>query len=124
MFCWVRSVKDVVEVCNFFCNWCDHVCVMLFLDGILCSIHGWNFPDIMIVFRFCEMLVYCDVHLVNLYYVGVVINWVPMFFVWDQMCDVAFRVGVHLDKMVGYRGSFIVDGVVIVDGFLLTELNL
>lgn len=96
--------------------------VMPFLEGRPCSIHGWVFVDHVAALRPCEMVVWRDeAH--RFVYGGASTTWEPPAADREQMRDVARRVGRHLREVVGYRGTFSVDGVLTDDGFRPTELN-
>jgi biotin carboxylase len=96
---------------------------MPFLEGIPCSIHGWVFPDEVIGFRPCEMLVLRVPGASTLSYAGAGTAWEPSGEVTRAMQEAVVRVGQHLREKVGYLGSFTMDGVATERGFLPTELN-
>ena len=123
MLRWVRSRSEGRAAQLFLAEHCDRVRVMPFLEGIPCSIHGWVFPREVISIRPCEMLVLRRKGSDRLVYAGAATTWEPSDTVRIQMESAVVRVGEHIRKKVGYRGSFTMDGVVTADGFLPTELN-
>ncbi len=120
---WVRNRREAEDAHSFLRDRCDRARVMPFLEGIPCSIHGWVFPDEVIGFRPCEMLVFRVPGSSKLSYAGAGTAWEPSEEVGRAMRDAVLRVGQHLRERVGYRGSFTMDGVATERGFLPTELN-
>ncbi len=120
---WVRSNTDVEEASEFFAAHCDSVRVMPFLEGIPCSIQGMVFPDEVIAFRPCEMLVFRPDSGIKLRYGGTATFWDPPTEDREEMRACARAVGAFLHEAVGYLGAFTVDGILTVDGFRPTELN-
>ena len=120
---WVRTSEQAKQAYDFFTDKCDHLRVMPFMNGLPCSIHGWNFSTETIALRPCEMLVFQQHGSSKLIYSGSSTNWKPTEKTRKQMQDVAIKVGKHLKKTIGYRGSFTVDGIVTKNGFRPTELN-
>lgn len=120
---WVRGPDDVEDAVGFFAAAAHRVRVMPFLDGIPCSIHGMVFDDHVATFRPCEMIVLRRSGTSSLYYAGPATSWEPPDDDRDHMRRVARSVGDHLDRSVGYRGVFTVDGVMTAHGFRPTELN-
>jgi hypothetical protein len=120
---WVNESHEFEEAKEFFSKVCDKVRVMPFIDGIPCSIHGWVFPNEVVAFRPCEMIVYRVTGTLNFNYSGSSTNWAPRPEVASEMKRTAIRVGEYLQNKFGYRGSYSVDGVVSSEGFFPTELN-
>ncbi|NIA25160.1 MAG: hypothetical protein GWP04_06275 [Gammaproteobacteria bacterium] len=120
---WVRNDADADEARAFFGEHCDRVRVMPFLEGIPCSIHGMVFPDVVIAFRPCEMIVLRPGVGNKLHYGGAATFWDPPDADREMMRDAARAVGDVLREWVDYRGAFTIDGVMTDDGFRPTELN-
>jgi hypothetical protein len=120
---WVRNRREAEDAHSFLGARCDRARVMPFLEGIPCSIHGWVFPDEVIGFRPCEMLVFRVPGSSKLSYAGAGTAWEPPGQVARAMHSAVVRVGQHLKERVGYLGSFTMDGVATKGGFLPTELN-
>jgi hypothetical protein len=59
----------------------------------------------------------------KLHYAGAATNWAPSPKIAAQMRDAVQRVGEQIQKEVGYRGSFTLDGVCTPTGFYPTEIN-
>lgn len=123
MLRWVRTPTEATAAHAFLAGCSDVVRVMPFLEGIPCSIHGWNFPNTTIGLRPCEMLVFRRPNSDKLVYAGAATCWTPPEADRVAMRDMVVGVGEHLRQTVGYRGSFTVDGVMTANGFLPTELN-
>ena len=123
MLRWVRDKKDARNAYEFFADSCDTIRMMPFMDGIPCSIHGWVFKDKTIGLRPCEMLIFQREGISNLTYSGASTNWKPSEPYRQEMVDSVVKVGDHLRETVGYRGSFTMDGVMTIQGFMPTELN-
>lgn len=120
---WVRGPEDLEDALAFFDASAHHVRIMPFLEGIPCSIHGMVFDGHVAAFRPCEMVVLRRAGSSELLYAGTASSWDPRPLDRREMREVARRVGRHLDRAVGYRGVFTVDGVMTADGFRPTELN-
>ncbi len=120
---WVRTPDDAAEAQTFLSVHADRVRVMPFLDGVPCSIHAIVFPEAVITFRPCEMLVFRVPGQSRLAYAACSTFWLPPEEDREAMRDVARRIGTHLRDTVGYRGCLTVDGVLTADGFRPTELN-
>ncbi len=120
---WIRHPEDLDEALGFYGDHCDRVRVMPFLEGVPCSIHGMVFPETVIALRPCEMLTLRPNSGNRLRYGGSATFWDPPEPDREEMRDIARKVGSHLDKTVGFRGGFTVDGVLTEVGFLPTELN-
>ena len=120
---WVQTEKQARHAYDFFATKCNAIRIMPFMNGLPCSIHGWNFSEETIALRPCEMLVYRQANSSMLIYSGSSTNWKPAEKTRKQMHDTAIKVGNHLRKTVGYLGSFTIDGIVTKHGFRPTELN-
>jgi hypothetical protein len=120
---WVRTETDFGATFPFFRSHCDRVRIQAFMEGIPCSIHGMVFPDTVIAFRPCEMLVYRRPGSNRLTYGGAATAWSPPSSDREAMRHTAKLVGAHLREHYGYRGVFTIDGIMTKDGFLPTELN-
>ncbi len=123
MLRWVRTPEDADEALEHLGSQCDVARVMPFLDGLPCSIHAVIFPDHTAVFRPVEMIVLRARGRNRLQYGGVATFWDAPPAAADYMRDVARRTAAHLQRTVGYRGTFGIDGVLTADGFFPTELN-
>ena len=123
MLRWVRDRKDAHCAFDFFTTSCDTIRLMPFMDGIPCSIHGWVFKDKTIGLRPCEMLIFQREGISQLTYSGASTNWKPTEQHRQEMVESVVKVGDHLRESVGYRGSFTMDGVMTIHGFMPTELN-
>ena len=120
---WIRSDRDLRGIIPFFRSHCDQVRIQPFLNGIPCSIHGIVYPDEVVSFRPCEMLVFRQSNSTRFRYAGAATTWDPPRGDREYLRNVASRVGVHLRALYGYRGAFTIDGVMTQSGFLPTELN-
>ena len=120
---WVRTEAHTDEAVAFMEAHCDRVRVMPFIEGIPCSIHAMVFPEEVIVFRPCEMLVFRRPGQARLHYGRAATFWDPPPADRDEMRSIARRVGEHLRTTLGYRGALTVDGIMGRDGFVPTELN-
>ena len=120
---WVRTENDFSGSFPFFRSHCDQVRIQAFMEGIPCSIHGMVFPDAVIAFRPCEMLVFRRPDSNRLTYAGAATAWDPPQVDREFMRTAAQRVGSHLRAQYGYRGVFTLDGIMTKQGFLPTELN-
>ena len=123
---WVQPDADgahVADATAFFAAHCDTVRVMPFMEGIPCSIHGLVFPEEVIAFRPCEMIVLRDPASSRLRYAQTATYWDPPLAERETMRALARLVGAHLRDTVGYRGAFTIDGVMTHEGFRPTELN-
>jgi len=119
----VRTSEDAEQARSFFAGHCDRVRVMPFLEGIPCSIHGMVFPDEVIAFRPCEMIMLRPDRGTRLHYGGSATFWDPADADREAMRAVARSVGGVLREAVDYRGGFTIDGIMTEEGFLPTELN-
>lgn len=120
-----RHVRTADEMEDLHDEWeqiADQIRVMPFLEGTVCSIHGWVFPDYVAVFRPCEMLVFRKPN-GSFHYGRAASFWDPSDSDREQMRSVARRVGEYLQQSYRYRGAFTIDGVMTSDGFRPTELN-
>ena len=120
---WVRDDSDRAAAAAFFLPRCDRVRVMPFLEGVPCSIHGFVLPDGTAALRPVEIVVLRDPAHRTFAYSGLGTTWDPPPADRDEMRDAVRRVGKHLQRVHGYRGSFGIDGVLTADGFRPTELN-
>lgn len=100
----------------------DYIRVMPFLEGIVCSIHGFVFPDYVASFRPCEMLCFRRPD-GRFLYARAATFWDPAPADREAMRSMAKHVGEHLRATFGYRGAFTIDGMMTADGFRPTELN-
>ena len=120
---WVRDEADAVQTAAFLGKHCDRVRVMPFLEGLPCSIHAFVTADAVAPIHPCEMLVFRTEGSNKLHYAGASTNWVPSPEIGAQMRDAVQRVGEQIQREVGYRGSFTLDGVCTSTGFYPTEIN-
>lgn len=118
----IRRPDDLPEAESFFEAHCDRVRVMLFLDGVPCSIHGFVLRDVVIAFRPIENVT-LRTPSNRLHYAGVASFWDPPQADREYMRRIARRVGQLIAERVGYRGGFTIDGILTEDGFRPTELN-
>lgn len=118
----IRGPADHEEAERFFAAHCDRVRVMPFLDGTPCSIHGFVHTGEVVAFRPVELLVLRR-PTNRFLYAGTATFWDPDPAEREAMRETAGKVGAELDRRVGYRGGFTVDGVLTADGFRPTELN-
>lgn len=95
--------------------------VMPFVEGIPCSIHGTVFPDHVLTLRPVESMTFVQGR--HFRYAGTASFWRPKEDVINAMRESAVRLGDHLRKTLGYRGTFTLDGVLGADGFMPTEVN-
>jgi hypothetical protein len=119
---WVVSTEERDAALGFFADRCDRVRVMPFLEGVPCSIHGCVLPDGTAVFRPLELAVLRGPGR-RFVYGGLGTSWDPPAADRTAMRELARRAGDRLGEVVGYRGSFGIDGVLTVEGFRPTELN-
>lgn len=120
---WVRDPADVGPAVDWFGEHAEVVRVMPFLEGIPCSIHGFNAPDGTAVFLPVEMIIFRHAERPQFVYGRAANFWEPPAAVRDEMRRAARRLGAQLHDRVGYLGSFGIDGVTTSEGFRPTELN-
>jgi hypothetical protein len=120
---WVRDPLDVPPAVDWFSKHATRVRVTPFLDGIPCSIHGFNTGDGTAVFLPVEMIILRHAERPEFIYARAANFWNPPDEVRDEMRRAARNMGALLDERVGYRGGFDIDGVATADGFRPTELN-
>ena len=96
---------------------------MPFLEGIPCSIHGFNTGDGTAAFLPVEMIIFRHAERPEFIYGRAANFWNPPDEVRDEMRRAARNMGALLDERVGYRGGFDIDGVATAEGFRPTELN-
>jgi hypothetical protein len=120
---WVRDPVDVQPAVDWFSEHAELVRVMPFLDGIPCSIHGFNTGDGTAVFLPVEMIIFRHTERPEFIYGRAASFWNPPEAIRDEMRRAARSMGALLDERVGYRGGFDIDGVATADGFRPTELN-
>ncbi len=120
---WVRDPVDVQPAVDWFSEHATRVRVTPFLDGIPCSIHGFNTGDGTAVFLPVEMIILRHAQRPEFIYARAANFWNPPDEVRDEMRRAARNMGALLDERVGYRGGFDIDGVATADGFRPTELN-
>jgi len=120
---YVNSREEAEKARIFLAQYCDHVRIMPFLEGIPCSIHGWVFPEEVVSFRPCEMLVLREDSSSSFVYCGVGTSWKPSQEIAQEMKDIAVKGGRYLQQKYDYRGNFTIDGVATKEGFFPTELN-
>lgn len=102
---------------------------MPFLDGVPCSIHGMVIGGEVISFRPSEMLVFRDQAAPKLIYCRSANFWDPPDAITDVMRASAEAIGRELQRRVGFRGVFTLDGVTGssidgCEGFVPTEVNM
>lgn len=120
---WVRNDLVLGAAAEWFERRARRVRVMPFLDGIPCSIHAYVTPRGVAVFRPVEMLIARRLKPPGFVYLGYSTTWDPPDRVRHQMRTAARAVAETLDREVGYRGAFSIDGVATPEGFRPTELN-
>jgi hypothetical protein len=119
---WVPTGTEESAI-DWFADRADTVRVMPFLDGIPCSIHGFVTGTGVATFRPYEMIVLRRADRSGFVYAGGGTFWDPPVADRESMRRAAGSVGEVLDRLVGYRGPYSVDGVMTVDGFIPTEVN-
>jgi hypothetical protein len=119
---WVPTGTEEAAV-DWFTGRADVVRVMPFLDGIPCSIHGFVTGTGVATFRPYEMIVLRRADRSGFLYAGGGTFWDPPIADREAMRWAARSVGRVLDRLVGYRGPYSVDGIMTADGFLPTEVN-
>ncbi len=120
---WVRGSGDVAPAARWFAEHANRVRVMPFLDGVPCSIHGFNTGDGAAVFSPVEMLIFRHADRPEFIYARAANFWDPPTVIRDQMRAAARAMGGVLRRRVGYLGCFGIDGVATSEGFRPTELN-
>jgi hypothetical protein len=122
---WVRTTSDADAATQYFATHCNRVRVMPFLEGVPCSVHGIVFPQHVAASRPVEMVTLrrSDTGNSGFFYAGCASFYDPPALTRDRMRSIAYRVGTALRAEVGFRGAFTVDGVIVGDRFLPTELN-
>lgn len=120
---WVVGPIEARAAAEFFAPLGRSVRVMPFLDGIPCSIHAVVTGRGSAVGRPVENVILRRVSPRGFVYAGVSRSWDPPEELRQEMRDVARRVAALLDRGVGYRGAFGIDGIATRDGFLPNELN-
>lgn len=120
----VVTAEDAARAVAHLAPRCARARVMPFLPGIPCSIHGVVFPDHVVALRPAEMVMLRrPLGGRPFVYARAATFWDPPAADREAMRDLARRVGAHLRRTVGYRGTFTLDGVMTADGFRPTELN-
>ncbi|UPK73373.1 hypothetical protein MU582_13095 [Nocardioidaceae bacterium SCSIO 66511] len=120
---WVRTPEQAADAETFFAANCDRVRVMPYLEGPSCSIHGFVLPDGVAALRPVEQVQIPDAGEGRFASTGMSTWWDPAPEVRNAMREAARAVGRVLDRRVGYRGGFSIDGIVTAEGFRPTELN-
>jgi hypothetical protein len=120
---WVRDPADTQPAVDWFSEHAEMVRVMPFLDGIPCSIHGFNTGDGTAVFLPVEMIIFRHAELPEFIYGRAANFWNPPQAIRDEMRSAARNMGSLLRERVGYLGGFDIDGVATAEGFRPTELN-
>jgi hypothetical protein len=120
---WVPGPADASVATGWFSQHADRVRVMPFLEGVPCSIHGFNTADGTAVFRPVEMMIFRHGEQPAFIYGQAANFWEPPPGITEQMRRAARRMGAVIAERVGYLGGFGIDGVATADGFLPTELN-
>ena len=120
---WVSGPAQYGEAAAWFSHRAREVRVMPFLDGLPCSIHGYIASDGVATFRPVEIVVLRTADHTDLIYAGAATLWDPPTEIRDEMRSAAHQVAAELQRRVGYRGPFGIDGICTEDGFLPTELN-
>ena len=120
---WIRDGDDGRDATAFFAEHCDRVRVAPFVDGLSCSVHGFVTDDGVAVLRPVELVNLRRPTGDRLQYAGCATFWDPPDADRDTMRAAAHRLGEHLRELVAYRGSFTLDGIIGVDGFVATECN-
>ena len=120
---WVRGAADVQPAVEWLSAHAATVRVMPFLDGIPCSIHGFNTQDGTAVFLPVELIIFRHAEAPEFVYARAANFWNPPRTMRDQMRRAARDMGALLYQRVGYLGGFGIDGVATRDGFRPTELN-
>ena len=120
---WVRDPEDVQPAVDWFSEHAEQVRVMPFLEGIPCSIHGFNTGDGTAVFLPVEMIIFRHAELPEFVYGRAANFWVPPDAIEEEMRLAARNMGALLAERVGYLGGFGIDGVATAEGFRPTELN-
>jgi len=120
---WVRTEAEAHTVSSWMAEHAWKVRVMPFVEGVPCSIHGIVFPDYVVALRPCEMLVFRQLSTGRFKYGHSATFWDPLPNDRAQMREAVQRAGAYLRETVGYRGTFTIDGVMGMQGFVPTELN-
>ncbi len=120
---WVRGAADVKPAVEWLSAHAETVRVMPFLDGIPCSIHGFNTRDGTAVFLPVELIIFRHAEASELIYARAANFWNPPGTIRDEMRRAARDMGALLAQRVGYLGGFGIDGVATRHGFRPTELN-
>jgi hypothetical protein len=120
---WVRGADEVGPATAWFAEHAETVRVMPFLEGVPCSIHGFNTRDGTAVFLPVELMIFRNAERPEFFYGQAANFWDPPPSIADEMRDAARRMGGLIAGRVGYLGSFGIDGVATSSGFLPTELN-
>jgi len=120
---WVRGPEEVGPATAWFLEHSETVRVMPFLEGLPCSIHGFNTQEGTAVFLPVELMIFRNEARSQFFYGRAANFWDPPPGIADEMRDAARGMGGLLAERVGYLGSFGIDGVATSNGFLPTELN-
>ena len=120
---WIRNPDDEQDAVQWFGRHASRVRVMPFLEGLPCSIHGYVTERGTATFRPVEMLIARRRDSSNFRYLGMATTWDPRPHERHAMREAARLMGAYLDRLVGYRGPFSLDGVMTSDGFRPTEIN-
>ncbi len=95
-----------------------------FLEGVPCSVHGFVLPGgETVVLRPAELYVLRRADRSGFEYAGAGTTWDPPPAGRRELRDLARRLGRLLHARLGFRGAFVLDGVMTGEGFRPTELN-
>ena len=120
---WVRSEEHAHEAMAFFRTRCNAVRVMPFLRGTPCAVHGIVFDHGTAAFRPVETMTGHRPGTTRLYYCGTATFWLPSQLAMKRVRTTVRRVGEYLRQSLDYRGGFSIDGVMVGDTFMPTEIN-
>jgi hypothetical protein len=120
---WVRDDVDRREALDVLLPRCDRVRIAPFVEGIPCSLHGFVTLDGVAAFRPVELLTLRSSSQPRLRYAGCATYFDPPAPDVAEMRAAVKRVGEVLRERVRFRGSFTVDGILSVDGWVATECN-
>ncbi len=119
----ISSAQQARSAAEFFAERCDRIRVSAFLEGVPCSIHGIVLPDGVVTLRPVELVNMLDHTNGRFLYGGLGTTWDPPDADRNDMRALARAVGRHLQRDMGFRGAFGIDGVLTRDGFRVTEFN-
>ncbi len=120
---WIRNSGEVLAFMTAHRQTNRQARVMPFLAGVPCSIHGMVVADRTISFMPCETIMFLDQEAGKFHYGRSGTFWRAPDAVVSAMRAAVEAVGDELNRRVGFRGVFTLDGVADARSFMPTEIN-